>query len=231
MGQLIRSQQSAFPYSVMFDLDGVLFDSHPLHIRNWQQILREEGRCVTENELEFLYDGARREEILRRFLGELSEEENTRLARRKDELFQQLESHLQMTPGLTEFLQALEDSGARLAVVTSASRPRVYRLLDRFQLTSRFSVIITAGDWPTGKEDPTIFREALGRLGAVPSNCLLIEDSAKAIATARAIGIRCVGFGSEHRRRTLSDAGADLVKSNFSELDFEGVVAQLISAT
>jgi beta-phosphoglucomutase len=209
--------------SVIFDMDGVLFDSHPLHVRNWQQILREEGRLVADSELEIIYEGGKREEILCQFLGQLTPGELARLARRKDELFQQLEGTLQTIPGLAEFLLILEAAGILKAVATSGSRTRALRLLDRFRLTPQFAAIVTGGDVPTGKEDPSIFRVALSRLGVAPENCLVIEDSPRAISAARLLGIRCVGIGSGARSRRLAEAGADHVVPDFSVLKLDEI--------
>lgn len=183
---------------------------------------------MTDAELGFIYEGARREEILRRFWGQVSPEESARLARRKDQLFRQLEDSVQTVPGLTECLSALEAQNIRLAVVTSASRPRAFRLLDRFQLTSRFSVVISAGDLSCGKEDPAIFRVALSRLEVTPENCLVIEDSPRAISTACALGIHCVGIGSGDWSRVLSDAGADVVMPDLTTLRLDDL-AQLLN--
>ncbi len=214
--------------SVIFDMDGVLFDSHPIHVRNWQQILREEGRLVTDAELEIIYEGVKREEILRQFLGQLTRSELARLAGRKDELFQQLECTLQTVPGLGEFLLALEAAGIRKAVATSGSRTRALRLLDRFRLTPQFAAIVTGGDVPTGKEDPSIFRVALSRLGVAPENCLVIEDSPRAISAARLLGIRCVGIASGAKSQRLAEAGADRVVPDFSVLKLDEI-GQLLS--
>lgn len=208
---------------VIFDMDGVLFDSHPLHVRNWQQILREEGRLVTDAELEIIYEGGRREEILSQFLGQLTPGELARLAGRKDELFQQLECTLQTVPGLGEFLLALEAADIRKAVATSASRTRAFRLLDRFRLTPRFAAIVTGGDVSNGKADPTIFSMALAHLGEASENCLVIEDSSRAISAARLLGIRCVGIASGARSQRLVEAGADRVVADFAALKLESI--------
>lgn len=209
--------------SVIFDMDGVLFDSHPLHLSNWRQIFSECGRSVTETELEILYDGATREEMFRRFLGELSPGESAQFSQRKDELFQELEVTLQTVPGLEEFFQVLEDAGIRKAVVTSGSRSRALRLLNRFRLTPRFATIVTSADVAKGKLDPTIFRLALNRLGEAPENCLVIEDSPRAISVARTLGIRCIGISAGSRRQRLAAAGADHIVSDFTALSLEEI--------
>jgi HAD superfamily hydrolase (TIGR01509 family) len=223
LNQIGKNRKPAVLANVIFDMDGVLFDSHPLHLRNWQQILREEGRFVVDAQLEVIYEGVKREEILRQFLGLLSPAESARLGRRKDELFQQLEGTLQTVPGLAEFLLVLEAAGIPKAVVTSASRSRTLRLLDRFRLTPRFAAIVTGCDVPNGKEDPSIFRMALSRLGVAPEHCLVIEDSRQAIYAACQLGIRCVGIASGARSRRLADAGADHVVPDFTALRLESI--------
>src|SRR6202140_3040754 len=76
--------------AVIFDMDGVLIDSHPAHRKTWRRFLHSMGRDVTNHELDFILDGRKRAEILRYFRGEISEVQLEEHGKRKDDSFQDL---------------------------------------------------------------------------------------------------------------------------------------------
>src|SRR5579872_2761127 len=92
---------------VIFDMDGVIVDSHPAHRKAWRQFLQSLGRDVSDSELDFILDGRKRRDILSHFLGQVSEAELVEYGRRKDEFFQQSAPDVKPIPGVTEFLNCL----------------------------------------------------------------------------------------------------------------------------
>ena len=96
---------------VIFDFDGVIVDSHPIHIQSWRKFLRSKGKTVSDAELSFVRDGAKREEILRHFLGELTPEQVAAYGAEKDKLFQAHAGELKLVPGFAEFLFHLDAVG------------------------------------------------------------------------------------------------------------------------
>src|SRR4051812_24937936 len=97
--------------AIIFDLDGVIADSHPLHHAAWKTLLSEQGRNVNDTEMDFILAGRQRGEILRHYFGELSEEKIATLGRRKDELYQGRAHLLAPMPGLNMLLGELEAAG------------------------------------------------------------------------------------------------------------------------
>src|SRR3954462_8110064 len=106
--------------AVIFDLDGVIADSHPLHHAAWKTLLAEQGRTVNDTEMDFILAGRQRVEILRHYLGDLPEEQIAKLGKRKDELYQGRAHLLAPMPGLNTFLDELETAEIAKAVATSA---------------------------------------------------------------------------------------------------------------
>ncbi|PYX62323.1 MAG: hypothetical protein DMG73_00275, partial [Acidobacteria bacterium] len=76
--------------SVIFDMDGVIIDSHPAHRKAWKDFLQTFGKEVSESELSFILDGRKRRDILRHFLGDVSEQELVEYGKKKDGFFQQV---------------------------------------------------------------------------------------------------------------------------------------------
>jgi beta-phosphoglucomutase len=210
---------------IVFDMDGVVIDSHPAHRRAWQKFLGAVGREVTEAELDFVLDGRKREEILRYFLGELEPSTIAHYGALKDEMLQQLGEGLRTLPGIMEFLNSLSHAGMRMALATSAGRRRTRGTLEELGLTHYFEAIVTGDDVGKGKPDPAIYRLAAERLAETPESLLVVEDAVSGVKSARAAGMRCLGVASDQRADALRDAGADPVISDFRLLSLSRLKA------
>ena len=142
---------------VIFDFDGVIADSHPAHMQAWKALLLSKGKEIDDTDLSFVREGAKREEILRHFLGELTPEQIATYGAEKDKLFQARASELKLVRGFAEFLLQLDALGLPSAVATSGSRGRVEHALQTFNLRSRFRAVLTSEDVDRGKPDPALF--------------------------------------------------------------------------
>jgi beta-phosphoglucomutase len=201
--------------AVIFDMDGVIIDSHPAHRKAWRKFLHSLGREVTNHELDFILDGRKRAEILRYFLGEISEAQVEEHGKRKDDFFHDLELEVKPIPGVVSFLDGLRKQNIAIAVATSASESRARSTLARLHLTHHFQAVITGGDVVKGKPDPAVYRLACQRLNIAPQNALAIEDAVSGIRAARGAGLRCVGVSIHQPAGDLMAAGADCVIANF----------------
>lgn len=204
--------------AVIFDMDGVIIDSHPVHRLAWQKFLLTLGKDVSPKDLDCILEGWRREDILRHFLGDLTESQLREYGNRKDEFFHQVDIPVKPVAGLREFLDHLELHGVRKGVATSASERRTRFTLDRLHLTRHFAAIITANDVLKGKPDPTIYRRVADQMDVAPPEAVVIEDSVAGVKAAKAAGMQCLGMASNSRCDTLREAGADNVIPNFVRL-------------
>src|ERR1051326_6056760 len=123
---------------VIFDFDGVIADSHAAHMQAWNTFLYSKGKVVGEVELSFVREGAKREEILRHFLGELTSEQIASYGAEKDKVFQSHRGEVKLVPGLLEFLRQLDALTIPSAVASSGSRARVEQALKAFTLGTRW---------------------------------------------------------------------------------------------
>ncbi len=200
---------------LIFDMDGVIVDSHPSHIRAWKRLFCSLGKSLADEELEFILDGHRREQILRHYLGDLPSYKLQEYGVAKDKLFREEAADLQPIRGLVSFLTALEEAGIRKAVATSARRERAEFLLDRLGIAQRFAAIVASDDLAADKPDPQIFRLAGKRLGIDPANLLVAEDAISGIKAAKAAGMRCLALAPNGRGQLLLNSGADSVIADF----------------
>jgi len=197
--------------AVIFDLDGVIADSHPIHEVAWKSLLAEAGLNPDSINVDFLYAGHPRREILGHYLGPLSDSEIRHWGRRKDELYELAARNLQAKPRIPEALSRLRDAGIPCALATSAGRKRTLESLQVLGVSEYFSIVITGDDVRSPKPAPDIFLLAAQKLNVKPRDAVVVEDSVAGVQAAVAGGMKCVGYTSEERAAELSRAGADVV--------------------
>lgn len=207
--------------AIIFDMDGVIIDSHPVHRQAWQKFLLTLGRHVSETELDCILEGWRREDILRHFLGNLTNAQIVEYGNQKDEFFQRAGVPVKPVSGLCEFLDHLEAMGIPKAVATSASERRTRVTLDQLHLTQHFAAIVTANDVTNGKPDPAIYRLAALQIKVPPEHVAVIEDSVSGVKAAKSAGMRCLGIADDSRCQVLRQAGADNVVPDFVNLTLD----------
>ena len=214
MTAIIHSPQLNKVQSVIFDMDGVIVDSHPAHRKAWHQFLQSLDKDVSDEELEFILDGRKRSEILRHFLGEMPESKLAEYGRMKDEFFRQIAFEVKPVPGVIEFVRDLVRRRIKLGIATSASKSRTLSTLQRLHLAGSFATVVTGEDVPEGKSSPAIYELVCARLGTEARYSLVVEDAAPAVRAAKAAGFTCIGVGSGCGAK-LQAAGADHVIEDF----------------
>jgi HAD superfamily hydrolase (TIGR01509 family) len=202
--------------AVVFDMDGVIIDSHPTHRKAWRIFLHSMGREVSDAELDFILDGRKRNEILKHFLGNLSEVELDEKGKCKDQFFQELELEVKPIRGVIDFINSLRSKSIAIAIATSASESRARSTLNKLGLIDMFQVVVTGGDVRKGKPDPAIYRMTCERLRLEPKNVLAIEDAVSGVRAAKDAGLSCIGIAGHENPDALIVAGADCVIDNFS---------------
>jgi HAD superfamily hydrolase (TIGR01509 family) len=219
----MTEQLQRYARGIVFDMDGVLIDSHPVHRTAWRSFLRLMGREVSEAELAFILDGRTRSEILRHFFGDIDEEELQEYGKRKDEIFRGMERQIEPVRGVLNFIDELQRRGVMLAVATSASEIRTLSTIERMGLGGCFEAVITASDVSVGKPDPTVYRLACDRIGIPVTQAVAFDDATAGIEAARAAGMRCIGVASNGISSKLIEAGAERVIPDFSGLALDSI--------
>lgn len=208
---------------VIFDFDGVIVNSHPVHVQAWKALLLSKGKAASDAELSLVQEGAKREEILRHFLGDLTPEQVRLYGDEKDKLFQARASELKLVGGFVEFLAEIDAGELPSAVATSGSRRRVEQALTIFNLRSRFRAVVTGDDVARGKPDPALFLLAARTL-QLDSDCILVcEDAVAGVIAAKTAGMKCLAIAARGRGSLLKEAGADLVVEDFEQTNLDDV--------
>ena len=183
--------------AIVFDMDGVVLNSPPLHLLTWQRTLAPLGielSAADHYPLEGLPTEVTARRLTERFLGEAcSDEEARRLARTKRALFRDTFEPT-MVPGVLPLLHDLRGRGYRLALVTGSARSVVDESLAPTGALGFFEVVLTGDEVTQGKPDPEPYQSAASRLGIPPAQCLAIENAPLGIRSAKAAGMACVAL-------------------------------------
>ena len=175
----------------LFDCDGTIADSMPLHYEAWKTALGE-WQCEFDEELFYAWGGMPVAEIiagLNKLHGlEMPVEQ---VERRKEGLYVEILPHLKAVPEVLEHVH-LKHGHIPFAVVSGSRRESVVASLEALGILERFDTLVCAGDYTRSKPDPEPFLMAAERLGVAPENCLVFEDTDMGIQAATAAGMDSV---------------------------------------
>ena len=198
--------------ALIFDMDGVIINSMPLHEESWSAYLFSLG--IEPLDLAGRMHGRRNDEIVRSFLGtDASDQEVFAHGAAKENLFRQMmapQLERWIVPGIREFLDSFEDVPTGLA--TNAERANADFVLDGANLRRYFQVIADGSQVQHAKPAADIYQLVASKLGIHPRNCIVFEDSTVGVAAARAAGARVVGVQTQGT--PLS--GVDLLIADFN---------------
>ncbi|MEM8610607.1 MAG: HAD family phosphatase [Cyanobacteria bacterium P01_H01_bin.105] len=204
--------------AVLFDLDGTLANTDPIHFRVWQTLLAPHGMTVDQEFYDRFISGRLNPDIVRDLLPQLSVEEGAAFSVDKEAQFREMAAdQLQRMPGLTDLLRRIEQQRYATALVTNAPRSNAEFMLKTLALDGVFQPIIIADDLPKGKPDPLPYQTALDRLGVLPNEAIVFEDSPTGVRSATAAGILTVGVTSTHSDATLCQLGAQFTIADFTD--------------
>jgi HAD superfamily hydrolase (TIGR01509 family) len=203
--------------ALIFDMDGTLADSDPVHLQAFADFLAPFGVTVDEETYRTTISGRSNALIFADLLPDHSPEERDRFADEKEAVFRRLATEMQPLAGLPELLDWADASGLGLGIVTNAPRANLDHTLQALGIGSRFQVLVSAADVARGKPDPLPYLTALERLGIRSSEAVVFEDSVAGVKAARAAGIHTFGVLTGQPAEVLRDAGADATVLDFRD--------------
>jgi beta-phosphoglucomutase family hydrolase len=200
--------------ALIFDMDGVIVDSNPLHRESWAEYNRRQGVETTEEMQQRMY-GKRNDMIVRDFLGaNLTDQEVFAHGAAKEALYREMLAPRlieTLVPGLHAFLE--RHAALPKAVATNAEPPNVEFVLREAGLARFFQIIVDGHQVPNPKPHPDVYLRAADLLGVPTHECVVFEDSHGGVAAALAAGMRVIGITT-----TYSDLpGASLLARDFND--------------
>jgi beta-phosphoglucomutase len=206
---------SPVPYAaVVFDMDGVLLDSEPLHHEVLNAVLAAEG-CELSFEQYRPYIGTTLEytwtDLIERL--SLTGPIASYIARYDEGILEGYRRHSELAPGAYALLETLTRLGIRRAVASSSQTSWVETCLQTMGVRDFFEVVVTGEMVTRSKPDPEIYRLAATRLDVDPTRCLAIEDAPKGVLSARAAGMTVVGVRTPYTAHLPLEGAATIVDS------------------
>jgi HAD superfamily hydrolase (TIGR01509 family) len=221
--------------AVVFDFDGVLVDSEPLHFEALRESLLPEGIAITREEYFTKYLAFDDYGAIRRALenhGTAADPDRLeRIAGRKAAAFRDVLKRIEFFPGARELVRALSPR-VPLGIASGARHAEIEAILTAGGLRGPFSVIVGADDAPRTKPDPAPYLAAAAELarfapGLAPDECLAIEDSVPGIASARSAGMKVLGVAHSYPRERLQSAHQ--VVDSLVGLEKDGLLSSLFA--
>ncbi|WP_248723319.1 HAD family phosphatase [Seonamhaeicola sp. ML3] len=211
--------------AVIFDMDGVIIDSEPMHHKAYHDMFDEVGIEVS-SELYESFTGQSTINICKRLVEhfnlEASPETLVALKRKHYKQFFETNFDLTLIEGVLELIQDYHRNGLTLVLGSSAAMTSINQIFDRFDLNQYFKAKLSGADLKESKPHPEIFIKAAEASGFKPEECMVIEDSTNGIKAANNAGIYCVGFDSFHSKNQ-DYTKANKVITDFKEIYFDRV--------
>ncbi|KRE45359.1 HAD family hydrolase [Paenibacillus sp. Soil522] len=212
--------------AVIFDMDGVIIDSHSVAYQLLCETANTFGCNLTIKEIKTWGSLSSRQ-----FWTKVKEQYNlphdisflikSYNQDREIELYKSMEP----IPGVKEFLYDIKSNQVKTALATSASKKRMDAVIHLFELNTLFDVIVCDEEVVASKPDPQIFLLASQKLAIEPAECLVIEDSENGKIAAKKAGMKCLGFkGLSHVKENME--GSDMLFFNFNELNIKELQKQ-----
>ncbi|NFG22962.1 HAD family phosphatase [Clostridium botulinum] len=182
----------------IFDMDGVIIDSEPIHRQVHGEIMNTLGINISKGELA-LYAGATNEYIftklkerygIKKSISELMDYKSKLIINKVKE------ESLEPINGIRELLNALRKNNIKIAIGSSSPRSLIEAVIDKFNLHSAFDCIVSGEEVERSKPYPDVYIEVSKKLGINPEKCIVVEDSHNGVQAAKSAGMKCIGFNN-----------------------------------
>lgn len=189
------------PTAFLFDLNGTMIDDMEFHIQVWNEVLNHDlqaGLSLQEVKNNMYGTG---EELLHRVFGKgrFTPAEAAKILRAKEEKYQQVyRPHLDLLPGLFQFLERAKQKGIPMAIGSAAPVFNIDFAIDHLNIRSYFKAIVSGDDVVESKPNPEVFLKAAHLMDATPESCIVFEDAPKGVEAALNAGMKSVVITTLH---------------------------------
>lgn len=203
--------------ALLFDLDGTLIDSDPMHFVAFEQVFAPLGVVIDQESYNARIHGSSNEAIGKSFLPNLSPERRREALDAKEAAYRAALVDVEPTPGVVGLLDFADQIGLKRAVVTNGPRANADAALSALGLAGRLTIVVAGADLARAKPDPLPYLRALELTGATAGRSIAFEDSPTGVRSAFAAGLAVVGVTTSLDEATLKQAGAAFAVADFND--------------
>lgn len=209
--------------AVIFDMDGLIIDSEPIHSLSLEKVLLEYEKTPIYNETGLIHDvGTTGNKNYEKVMQKHNLQEDLEIIREKRrKIFEDLINRkLTPKPGLLQLLEILKKENLKLAVASNRLINHIHIMLDNLGVKKYFEVIVGPNPQIKPKPAPDIFLQAAKELNITPNECLILEDSETGIIAGKAAGMKVIAVPNQYTK-THDFSKADKVVESLEEIDFK----------
>lgn len=202
--------------ALLFDLDGTLTNSDPLHFEAFAGVAADYGVTLDEEMFLTHVSGQSNALICKTLFPHVDASRHEAIADEKEARFRQMiVGRLAPISGLVALLDWARERGCGLAVVSNAPRQNILDMLGQLGIADRFATMIAGGELPRSKPDPLPYLTALERLGVAPVHAVAFEDAPPGLRAAHAAGVATVGLTTTIDADSVRASGADIAVADY----------------
>lgn len=214
----------------IFDLDGVIVNTVPIHFEAWKKMFLEYGKKFTFKDYKEKVDGIPRDDGARAILTDLSAAELEQATDKKQKYFLEYlkKEKIPVFETTIDLIKQLKKKNVQVAVISSSKNsPYVLKSIGLMDSPLRIDTEINGSDIARGKPDPQIFLIAAARLKLQPENCIVFEDAVLGVEAAKSAKMFCIGIDRYNAPERLKQA--DLIVKDLKEVNYNKLVTMLIN--
>ena len=211
---------------IIFDMDGVLVHSNPVHKETIDIFCRKHGCDVSEEFLRGNVYGVTNKEWIPKVFGHLSRQQVKELGDEKEALFREMfDPVANQVQGAVDFIKHVASHSVKMAVATSAPGENAEYILNKLGVAGYFEVVLDSSNVDKGKPDPEIYTKAIKALSLEPQHCVIFEDSVAGVQAAKGAGCKTIGVTTTHSAAEMS--ACDKIIADFKGIKVDEALSLL----
>lgn len=209
--------------AIIFDLDGTIVFSHPVHFAAYEKLFEEFGIKWSYEEFNSYFAGTGAPAIVQKILtgNGITNFNLNELVQRKRDFFHLILKRIKLktVPGFFNFLKRIKEKNINKTIASGSHRDNIIDMIKNIGVYKDFPKVVSGEEVAHSKPAPDIFIKAAEMLGAAPSNCIVIEDTDHGVIGAKKAGMKCIALTTTMDKERLLNAGADRIFENYNKID------------
>ncbi len=209
--------------AAIFDLDGVVVDTVPLHFKAWKQMFEEYGKKFTFQDYKEKVDGIPRVDGGRAILTDLTDDELNKATKKKQGYFLEhlKKDKIKVFKPTLRLIEELRGGGIKIAVISSSKN--LPYILEKIGIIKLLDAVVSGSEITKGKPDPQVFLMAAEKIRVKPENCVVFEDAVLGVIAAKRAKMLCMGIDRYNDPKRLKDA--DLVSTDLTDINYDRLLS------